>query len=102
MAPGSNSCHGRRSRPGERVEHEVSSVGMELYQPSRELDREGAGWPTRVALSAGTSHTSSVFSMKSSRVIDESDGKPRRDLTLAGRPVESALAGDDYPLGQIP
>ena len=62
----------------------------------------GAGWPTRRALSDGVCHTSSVSAMKSSVAIVGSCGRPRR-LTLVDRErtLEPALAGHDHPLGDV-
>ena len=67
-------------------------------QRSTRATGNGAGWPTRVALSAGISHTSSVASMNSS------PGTVARPRGRSGDPadaVEATLAGDDHPLGRV-
>ena len=48
---------------------------------------KGAGWPTRLARSGGISHTSTVASMNSSRVIELIDGRPilARSFALIAR-----------------
>ena len=56
----------------------------------------GAGWPTRDALSGGISHTSTVASMNSSRLIVLTDGRPRLARCLASiarsnRPFEAMI-----------
>ena len=64
----------------------------------------GAGCPTRVALSGAISHRSVVASRNSSRpiVTVEGNGGSRFARTEGlERPVEAALAGDHDPLGDV-
>jgi len=52
-AAGADRGHGGGAGSHERVEHHVVLVGVELDEPSRQLDGEGRGGPTRFALSGG-------------------------------------------------
>ena len=82
--------------PHERIEHQIADVRVHVDQALGQRDGERRRMADAPARSGGISHTSTVASMNSSRLIVLTDGRPSLARSLGvDRTVEATLRGDD-------